>query len=89
MRSENERDGSRAIGSRMNGLSFAPRPTRRPLGETGPGSAYCAFKNDRARLLALVSRDVRMVLIAIALACTLPSTPALLLRAVATVISLA
>lgn len=28
-------------------------------------SAYCSFKNDRARLLALVSRDVRLVLIAV------------------------
>ena len=27
------------------------------------GTEYCSFKNDRARLLALISRDVRLVLI--------------------------
>lgn len=31
-------------------------------------SPYCAFKNDRARLWALVSRDVRLVVVALIMA---------------------
>jgi hypothetical protein len=47
-------------------------------------SAYSEFKCDRERLLALVSRDIRLVLIAAILAIALPPSPALLLRALAT-----
>lgn len=36
---------------------------------------YCEFKDDRARLLALVARDVRRVAIAIVLAVTGISVP--------------
>jgi len=36
---------------------------------------YCEFKDDRARLLALVARDVRKVSIAIVLAVTGVSIP--------------
>lgn len=31
---------------------------------SGADSPYCAFKNDRERRLALVSRDIRFVLVA-------------------------
>lgn len=33
-------------------------------GRQSAGSPYCVFRNDRDRLWALVSRDVRLVLIA-------------------------
>jgi hypothetical protein len=33
-------------------------------GNSGGRSPYCAFRNDRVRLWALVSRDIRLVLIA-------------------------
>lgn len=36
---------------------------------------YCAFKDDRARLFALVSRDIRMVLMACVLVFTGTSLP--------------
>lgn len=36
---------------------------------------YCEFKDDRARLLALVARDVRKVSIAVVLAVTSVSLP--------------
>lgn len=36
---------------------------------------YCEFKDDRARLLALVARDVRKVSIAVVLAVTSASLP--------------
>jgi hypothetical protein len=46
-----------------------PDPNERPpkgLGRLAQWTAapYCAFKNDQARLFALISRDVRFVLIA-------------------------
>ena len=41
-----------------------------PLSDQSP---YCSFKNDRARLWALVSRDIRLVLIAAALAFAAPA----------------
>lgn len=40
--------------------------TTRAAAKSGLGSRqspYCAFKNDRARLWALVSRDIRWVLV--------------------------
>ncbi|QET02541.1 hypothetical protein FOB72_11170 [Cupriavidus pauculus] len=36
---------------------------------------YCEFKDDRARLLALVARDLRKVIIAVVLAVTGVSLP--------------
>jgi hypothetical protein len=51
--------------------------------ETSRGSAYCAFKRDRERLLALVSRDLRLVLITVVVALTLPSSSGLLSSALA------
>jgi hypothetical protein len=50
--------------------------------ETGHWGAYCAFKNDRARLLALVSRDIRLVAIAIVVAYAAPVVPGIVARAV-------
>jgi hypothetical protein len=44
----------------MARLSFNSRAEK--AAEHGP---YCAFKSDRDRLWALISRDVRLVLIAI------------------------
>lgn len=55
----------------MTGLRL--KATAGRSGENGP---YCAFKNDRARLWALVSRDIRLVLIAIIIAFVAPSVPA-------------
>lgn len=50
---------------------------RSPFGRWARWSAapYCEFKDDRARLLALVARDVRKVSIAIVLAVTGVSVP--------------
>jgi hypothetical protein len=45
-------------------LGNHPKPDKQ-IAEHAP---YCAFKNDRDRLLALVSRDIRKVLIVIVLA---------------------
>lgn len=43
------------------------KPSRsRP--EKGEYKAYCAFTNDRFRLWALVSRDIRLVIIALLVA---------------------
>ena len=36
-------------------------------GKSAEHSPYCAFKSDRDRLWALISRDIRLVLIAITL----------------------
>lgn len=36
---------------------------------------YCEFKDDKARLLALVSRDIRMVLVAFVVVLTGTSLP--------------
>jgi hypothetical protein len=41
--------------------------TPRKLG-TGTDSPYCAFKDDRERKWALISRDVRWVLVAVVFA---------------------
>lgn len=38
-----------------------------------PDDPYCAFKNDRERRIALISRNVRDVLIALAVAGTYPT----------------
>ena len=46
--------------------------------KAGEHSPYCAFRKDRDRLLALVSRDIRLVLIAVLVALAAPSAPALL-----------
>ena len=41
-------------------MATTPKP-----GNEGGYAPYCAFRNDRDRLLALVSRDIRLVLIAV------------------------
>lgn len=38
------------------------------LSVRGEDKAYCAFRNDRFRLWALVSRDIRLVIIAVLVA---------------------
>ena len=47
----------------MNGISGCPKPGK-AMGEHAP---YCAFKDDRERRLALISRDLRKVAIVIIL----------------------
>ncbi len=42
--------------------------TRKPAEGNGELSPYCAFRSDKNRLLALISRDVRLVLIALVVA---------------------
>jgi hypothetical protein len=42
--------------------------TRKPAKGSGELSPYCAFRSDKNRLLALISRDVRLVLIALVVA---------------------
>jgi hypothetical protein len=54
--------------------------------ETGQGGAYCAFKNDRARLLALVSRDIRLVAIAVVVALAVPAVPSIVARVLSLVL---
>lgn len=61
---------------------MAARALGHAVPETGKDGAYCAFKDDQARLLALVSRDVRLVLIALVLAFALPAASGLVVRAV-------
>jgi len=39
----------------------------------GDGNPYIAFRDDRCRMWALVSRDVRWVLVALALALGVPA----------------
>lgn len=56
--------------------------------ETARGGAYCAFKNDRERRLALVSRDIRLVAIAVVVAFALPAVPGIATRFVSLVRSL-
>jgi hypothetical protein len=51
-------------------------------------SPYCAFKNDRDRLWALVSRDLRLIIIAVLVAMATPSTPTYLSSMWTTVLSL-
>ena len=54
-----------------------PRQEGASLGRWARWTAapYCAFKDDRARLFALVARDVRLLSIAIVLAVTGISLP--------------
>jgi hypothetical protein len=47
-------------------------------------SPYCAFKSDSSRLWALVSRDVRLVLVAVLVVSGAPSFPSLLRTMIAT-----
>lgn len=56
--------------------------------ETGQGGAYCAFRNDRARLLALVSRDIRLVAIAVVVALAVPAVPGIFSRVVSLLLRL-
>jgi hypothetical protein len=48
---------------------------KQPGQKSGEISAYCAFKDDRNRLLALISRDVRLVIMAVIAALALQFGP--------------
>lgn len=54
--------------------------------KAGEHSPYCAFRTDRDRLWALISRDIRLVLIAGLIAASAPSTSSYLLKVWAMVI---
>lgn len=54
--------------------------------KVGDRSPYCVFKSDHHRLWALISRDVRLVLIACLLAVAAPSAPSQLSLAWAAIV---